>query len=105
MIDHCLFIRNAGEYTDLLVIYVDDLLVTSSGGRKRAEGQLDELEDLYDIKRLGKATHMLGIGVHQGDGYTTLEQRAYVDKILGEIEYENIKPRGTPWDSQYVGKD
>ncbi len=57
MIDHYLFIRNAGEYTDLLVIYVDDLLVTSSGGRERAEGQLDELEDLYDIKKKTRKSH------------------------------------------------
>ncbi len=105
VIDHCLFFRNAGKHTDLLVIYVDDLLVTSSGGRERAESQLNELEDLYDIKRLGKATHMLGIGVHQGDWYTTLEQTAYADKILREMEYEDAKPRGTPWDSQHVGKD
>ncbi len=105
VIDHCLFIRDAGGYTDLLVIYVDDLLVTSTGGRERAERQLNELQNLYDIKRLGTATHMLGIGVHQGDGYVTLEQRAYTNKILGEMEYDCIKPRGTPWDHQYVGKE
>ncbi len=98
VIDHCLFIREAGEYTDLLVIYVDDLLVISSGGREKAESQLDELKNSYDIKRLGKATHMLGIGVHQGNGYVTLEQSAYISKILSEMEYESIKPRGTPWD-------
>ncbi len=104
-IDHCLFTREAGGHTDLLVIYMDDLLVASSGGKERAESQLDELEQVYDIKRLGKAAHMLGIGVHQGDGYITLEQGAYVDKILSEMEFEGVKPRGTPWDHQYVGKD
>ncbi len=48
---------------------------------------------------------MLGIGVHQNEGHITLEQTAYVEKILNETEYTNVKPRGTPWDSQYVGKD
>ncbi|MCP3665672.1 MAG: hypothetical protein GY696_24775, partial [Gammaproteobacteria bacterium] len=105
VIDHCLFSRETGGYTDLLLIYVDDLLVTSPGGGKRTEKQLRELENLYDVKRLGKATHMLGIGVHQTEGYITLEQQAYVEKIITDMEYEHIKPRGTPWDSQYVGKD
>ncbi len=95
-IDHCLFTREAGGHTDLLVIYVDDLLVTSSGGIERAESQLDELEQVYDIKRLGKAAHMLGICVYQGGRYITLEQGAYIDKILSEMEFEGIKPRRTP---------
>ncbi len=47
--------NNGWAHSDLLVIYVHDLLVTSTGGRKRAEDQLDEIEKSYDIKRLGKA--------------------------------------------------
>ncbi len=105
VIDHCLFTRNINGYHEILLIYVDDVLVTSSGGKERAEVQLNELENIYDIKRLGKATHMLGIGVHQNEGHITLEQTAHAEKILNETEYTNVKPRGTPWDSQYVGKD
>ncbi len=56
VIDHCLFTKKVGRCTDLIVIYVDDLLVTSSGGR---EGRTDTVEEpLTDhggrfAKRLG----------------------------------------------------
>ncbi len=91
--------------TDLFVIYVDDLLVVSTGGKERTERQLGELDALYDIKKLGKATHILGIGAHQNSGCIILEQKAYIEKIINELEYDNAKPRGTLWDAQYMGKD
>ncbi len=58
-IDQCLFFRDKDRCKDILTIYVDDVLVTSTGGTKRAEGQLDELAQTHDIKKLGLATHHL----------------------------------------------
>ncbi|MCP4090186.1 MAG: hypothetical protein GY746_10380, partial [Gammaproteobacteria bacterium] len=76
LIDHYLFIRNKNNNVDLLVIYVDDTLVTSTAGVERTEEELNELESLYEIKRLGKATHILGIGVNQEGNQITLQQHA-----------------------------
>ncbi len=56
-IDHCLFCRTKGGTTDLLVVYVDELLVVmSTGGEADAEAQLDELHKLYGLKKLGVAS-------------------------------------------------
>ncbi len=41
VIDHCLFTRDTNGYNEILLIYVDDVLVTSSGGKERAEEQLN----------------------------------------------------------------
>ncbi len=57
VIDHCLFIRNKDNNIELLVLYVDDVLVMSTAGVEQAEKQLDELENSYDIKRLGIKHH------------------------------------------------
>ncbi len=67
-IDHCMYARRRGNYRDLLVLYVDDILAFSTQGKGKAESQLDQLEEIYDIKRLGRARHMVGIGIHhKGD--------------------------------------
>ncbi len=42
-IDHCLFYKNVKGMKDLLLIYVDDVLVTSSAGESRAADMLNEL--------------------------------------------------------------
>ncbi|MCP4314863.1 MAG: hypothetical protein GY789_02175, partial [Hyphomicrobiales bacterium] len=101
-IDHCLFYRNLQGRSELLAIYVDDLLVTSSEGVKFAERQLDELGNVFVIKKLGMAKHMLGLGVHQEAGRIVLEQRAYLEGILREADFLDTKPRSTPWDSHHL---
>ncbi len=99
VIDHCLFSRDDNENKDLMVIYVDDILVTSNGGEKRADNLLNELGEVFEIKKLGTARHILGLGIHQGSDGIFLEQEAYVESILVEQGYESARTRGTPWDS------
>ncbi len=97
-IDPCLFYRNTINRKDILTVYVDDVLVTSSGGPQTAEEQLNELAEKHDIKKLGKAAFMLGVGVHQENEGITLEQETYAREILEEADFLESKPRGTPWD-------
>ncbi len=105
VIDHCLFIRNKRNNIDLLVIYVNNvLLVTSTAGIEQVKKQLNELEKSYEIKRLGKATYILGIGVYQSRNGIVLEQRAYLESILDEVGYLDAIPRGTPWNAYQKGK-
>ncbi len=96
-IDHCLFFRDKDGHQEILTIYVDDILVTSCGGIERAKAQLDELAGVHDIKKLGAATFMLGMGIHQGTGETELEQRSYITDILEEADFADAKhPLGYP---------
>ncbi|MCP4125689.1 MAG: hypothetical protein GY753_01340 [Gammaproteobacteria bacterium] len=101
-IDHCLFFRSKEGMREILTMYVDDILVTSSGGTENAEAQLDELAKLHEVKKLGAATFMLGVGVHQEENKTVLEQRSYVESILRETDFLDAKPRSTPWDSHFL---
>ncbi len=105
VIDHCLFYRENGDIKDLLLIYVDDVLVTSSAGENRANSMLDELSRVFQIKKLGKAKYILGLGIRQGDDGTFLEQKAYTQSILEELSFSDAKTRNTPWDSHLVEDD
>ncbi len=98
-IDHCMYFRKRENHIDLLVLYVDNILALSTQGEEKAELQLDQLGKIYDIKRLGKARHMLGIGIHHREDKITLEQSAYLKSILEEADYIEAKPRSTPWDT------
>ncbi len=72
---------------------------SGSRGPQAAEEQLDELAEKRDIKKLGNAAFMLGVGVHQENKGITLEQETYAREILEEADFLESKPRGTPWDS------
>ncbi len=98
-IDRCLFYRTKQGFKEILTIYVDDVLVTSSGGTEYAEMQLRELSETFSIKMLGVATHILGMRVSQGAGATTVDQCAYLEDILEEADFLDAKPRSTPWDA------
>ncbi len=98
VIDHCLFHKEENGTRDLLLIYVD-VLATSSAGTDRAEYMLDELSEMFEIKKLGKAKYVLGFGVHQRHDGTFLEQNAYIESILHEAGYLNARIRSTPWDN------
>ncbi len=92
-IDHCLFYRTKQGFKEILTIYVDDVLVTSSGGTECAEIRLWELSEIFSIKMLGVATHMLGMRVSQEVGSTTVDQRTYLEDILEEADFLEAKPR------------
>ncbi len=61
-IDHCLFYREKDDIKDLMLIYVD-VLVTSNKGEYRADYLLDELSEVFEIKKLRRAQHILGLGI------------------------------------------
>ncbi len=97
-IDHSLYIRYEGGHMNTLVLYVDDILAFSTEGKEKAELQLDEQGEIYKIKKLDTAKHILGIGPHQQRSGITLKQSAYLESTLAEANYLEAKPRSTPWD-------
>ncbi len=100
-IDHCLFHRENDGHRELLIIYMDDVLVLSEAGESNADAMLDELGQRFEIKKLGKAKHILGLGIHQSQDGILMEQSAYIESILEETGYTEAKTRSTPWDAHY----
>ncbi len=58
-------------------VFLYKLVYPSEAGEKDANGMLDELGEKFEIKKLGKASHILAFGIHQGPGGIFVEQSTY----------------------------
>ena len=80
--DPCLYIKVTNEQCVLLLVYVDDVLVTGSS-MKLIEQTKSELKTRFEMTDSGKCAFVLGIElVDNDDGSVTMCQRRYVDDIL-----------------------
>ena len=90
----------------LLLVYVDDVLVTGSSPELIARTKTD-LKTRFEMKDSGKCTFVLGIELlDDADGSVTL-QRLYVDDILNRFGMNDCKTVTSPVDmsSRLVSSD
>jgi Reverse transcriptase (RNA-dependent DNA polymerase) len=93
--DHTLFFkRNQGKLT-ILIIYVDDMIIT---GNDHEEIKLLEtrLSKEFEMKNLGGLKYFLGIEVARSDKGIFLSQRNYILDLLAEVGMLECKPVDTP---------
>ena len=71
-----------GKYI-FLILYVDDILLTSSNVNLLLETK-KLLSLKFDMKDLGEASFVLGIEIHRDreNGVLGLSQKAYLEKVL-----------------------
>lgn len=93
--DHTLFYRKGHEKIAVLIIYVDDMIITGD--------DLDEIESLkkrlskdFEMKDLGGLKYFLGIEVVRSKQGISLSQRKYVLDLLTETGMLDCKPVDTP---------
>jgi hypothetical protein len=84
----------SGKYI-FLILYVDDILLASSDVSLLRETK-KFLSSNFDMKDLGEASYVLGIGIHRDrkNGVLGLSQKAYLKKVL--IKYNMHKSNATP---------
>ncbi|KAL0463232.1 UNVERIFIED_CONTAM: Retrovirus-related Pol polyprotein from transposon RE1 [Sesamum latifolium] len=93
--DHCLFVKGAGNDFIALIVYVDDILVTSPSDVLIAAVKA-YLHDLFTIKDLGLACYFLGLQIARLSAGTSLTQTKYVQDILSDTGLLNAKAATTP---------
>ncbi|CAN6698705.1 unnamed protein product [Malus baccata var. baccata] len=93
--DHTLFIKRMGGKVTLLIIYVDDMVVTGDDTEeiKRLQGYLSSE---FEMKDLGGLKYFLGIEVARSRDGIYLSQRKYVLDILSETGMLACKLVETP---------
>jgi reverse transcriptase-like protein len=93
--DYSLFTREKNGEFLIILVYVDDMLVTGT-----STSQIDEIKKMLDkaftIKDLGELKYFLGIEVYRNNEGTFLSQRKYVKDILSDSGMENCVPALTP---------
>jgi hypothetical protein len=86
--DTLLFIYRKKDVTMFLLVYVDDIIVTSSSPTA-VDGLLKDLHAEFALKDLGDLHYFLGIQVtHHGDGIV-LSQERYATNILEKAGMKN----------------
>jgi hypothetical protein len=94
--DTSLFIYAKGKVTIFLLIYVDDIIVTSSSS-EAITSLLSDLWSDFALKDVGDLHYFLGIEVKKvKDGGILLTQKKYAANILAKAGMSKCKTVGTP---------
>ncbi|KAF1318445.1 Integrase catalytic core protein, partial [Globisporangium splendens] len=90
--DPCLYLKVVDDQCALLLVYVDDVIVTGSSVEIIAQVK-QQLKQRFEMTDSSKCKFVLGIElIDHDDGSVTLCQRRYVDDILRRFGMEECKP-------------
>ena len=95
MENHIFFFKRDGDDITLLIVYVDDMIVTSSSS-KEVEKLQSHLAKEFEMKDLGTLKYFLGIEVSRSRYGLLLSQWKYTLDILNETGNSACEPVNTP---------
>ena len=93
--DHTLFLKHKKGKITALIIYVDDMVVTSDDHEEISSLQ-QYLASEFEMKQLGDLKYFLGIEVARSKHGIFLSQRKYNLDLLSKIGMLECKPVNTP---------
>ena len=83
IVDQCIYMKVSGSKFIFLVLYVDDILLTTNDTDMLIETK-ELLFSHFDMKDLGEASYVLGIQIlrDRPSGIMRLSQQTYIERIL-----------------------
>src|SRR5262249_53759119 len=93
-----LYVKRADDVLLIIVLYVDDMLLTGPNEKAIAEFKAD-LNASFEMSDLGLLHHYLGIEFMQVDGGIALCQTKYIQTLLCRFGLEDCKPIATPMET------
>ncbi|KAG3114315.1 hypothetical protein PI124_g6915 [Phytophthora idaei] len=91
----CLYYRIEDEKIMLVLVYVDDILVTANDGQREVK-LFEDLDVEYGIKDQGLLAQYLGVEVVQTAEYITIRQTKYSREFLEKFGYGYAHAVGNP---------
>ena len=95
--DHTLFFRHRNGKITILIVYVDDIILTGDDSEE-IERLKRNLALEFEMKDLGKLRYFLGMEVARNKTGISVSQRKYVIDLLQETGMLGCKPVDTPMD-------
>lgn len=93
--DSSLFFYNKDSIFVVVLVYVDDIIVTGSS-TSFIQKFICSLNDLFAFKDLGDLSYFLGIEVQRGSGSLFLCQQKYFNDLLKRADMFSCKFMATP---------
>ena len=93
--DHTLFYKRCGGKLTILIVYVDDIVITGDDDQG-IERVKQHLRNEFEVKDLGEMRYFLGIEVSRSSRGIYLSQRKYVLDLLSETGMSGCRPALTP---------
>ncbi|KAM1079132.1 hypothetical protein ACFX2B_013731 [Malus domestica] len=93
--DSSLFVKTVGANIVILLLYVDDIIITGSATIV-IQQVIDALTSEFNIKDLGPLHYFLGIQISKTAKGLFLSQQKYVQDLLVKTEMLDSKPCDTP---------
>jgi hypothetical protein len=93
--DHSLFVQEKGSTLTMVLIYVDDIIITGNNDKAIQDLKLF-LQQQFHIKDLGKLKYFLGLEVARLKAGIVISQRKYTLEILDNVGYLGAKPVDFP---------
>ncbi|GJZ61679.1 copia protein [Tanacetum coccineum] len=97
--DHSLFVYRKGRDLAYLLLYVDDIILTTSSDALR-HSLIDFLAQEFAMKDLGPLNYFLGIAVKRHQHGLFLSQSQYASDILERAGMSSCKSSSTPVDTK-----
>ncbi|XP_074313420.1 uncharacterized protein LOC141648591 [Silene latifolia] len=97
--DHSLFIYKDGNSLAYLLLYVDDIILTTSSDTLRLS-IMSRLRNEFAMKDLGLLHYFLGIAVSRRGKSMFLSQSKYANEIIEKAGMSMCKPCSTPVDTK-----
>lgn len=93
--DHCLFHGQKNGNTLILLVYVDDILITSDDATQ-VQMLITDLNLRFSLKHMGVVNHFLGIEALVTPSSITLTQTKYIKDILNKTSLQHCSSCPTP---------
>ncbi|KAM1385101.1 hypothetical protein PS2_031262 [Malus domestica] len=94
--DTSLFVKHNGADIIILLLYVDDIILTGSKS-VQVQQVIHELSEVFELKDLGRLSYFLGLQIsYHSNGDIFVNQSKYITDLIHKAGMDSCKPATTP---------